>query len=130
LTLFAATPELTPFGLLALVTAVALPTAYLAGRTEGRRHLPPVLRHGVPAKAPGHAVERAARDTANALLVGTGVTMLDLEVRTLRPPFQVVAVVVDDDGVASIRATDDTMAGAARRLGDAAAHRKYAPQRT
>jgi hypothetical protein len=122
--------DLSPFVLLALVTAISVPTAYLAGRTEGRRNPPPVLRHGVPAKAPSTTVEAAARATAEEVLADSGLTVLDLEVRTLRPPYQVVAVVADDDGISSIRASGDSVAVAARRLAEAAANRRVAGQRS
>ena len=49
--------------------------------------------------------------------------------RTLRPPYQVVAVVADDDGITSLKATGDSMAAASRRLADVAA-RRYAGMRS
>ena len=117
------------FSLLALLTTVSLPIAYLAGRANGRRNPPPVLRHGVPSKPPSHAVERAARGTAEDHLENSDVMILDLEVRTLRPPFEVVAVVADDDGITTLKATGDSVAEASRRLADRAAGRRYSSSR-
>ena len=128
MTFLAVLPDLEPFYLLSLLTAVSLPIAYLAGRVDGQRNPPPVLRHGVPAKPPTHAVERAARGTAEQHLEDSDVMILDLEVRTLRPPFEVVAVVADLDGITTLKATGDSVAEASRRLAYRAVTRRYAGQ--
>jgi hypothetical protein len=125
----AALPDVDAFSLLSLLTAVSLPIAYLAGRSEGRRHPTPVLRHGVPAKPPSHAVERAARSTAEEHLEDSDVMILDLEVRTLRPPYEVVAVVADDDGITTLKATGDTVAETSRRLAERATGRRSSGSR-
>ena len=126
----AAFSDLDPFALLSVLTVIALPLAYRAGRTEGYRNPPPVLRHGIPAKAPTHTVEAAARGTAEEVLENSGVTVLDLEVRTLRPPYNLVAVIADDDGITSLRASGDSVAAAARRLAEQATRRRGALQRS
>jgi hypothetical protein len=120
--------DLDPFYVLSLLTAVSLPVAYFAGRSDGRRNAPPVLRHGVPAKPPTHAVEAAARGTAEEHLEDSDIIILDFEVRTLRAPFEVVAVVADDEGITTLKAFGDTVAEASRRLADRAARRDSSPR--